>query len=118
MLNSIGVKVNATQLQEIITEVIGDEPRIDFNAFVLLMTRKYKQISFDEEIEQLFNLIDLSHDNIIDSNDLNQLLKNQNINFSNGEIESLISTLSDSPNGINKEEFKEFIKNLGAITIK
>jgi len=115
MFNSLGIRLNAAQLQEIISDVVGDEPRIDFNAFVILMTRKYKQISFDEEVDTLFSSIDSGNDGIIDSQDVIALLKTRGYNVTVGEAEALLSTLSDTPKGMNKEEFKQFVKTLGAI---
>ena len=117
MLTAIGVKATASQLQDIINEVVGDEAKIDFNAFVLLMTRKYKQLSFEDEIDELFDSIDGNHDGFLDSQDVINLLQRKNISVTPGEAEALLSTISDSGKGLNKQEFQNFVKSLGAIVL-
>ena len=117
MLTAIGVKATASQLQDIINEVVGDEAKIDFNAFVLLMTRKYKQLSFEDEIDELFESVDAGHDGYIDAQDLINLMQTKNIAVTPGEAEALLSTISDSGKGMTKQEFQNFVKSLGAIVL-
>ncbi|EAX92280.1 EF hand family protein [Trichomonas vaginalis G3] len=117
MLTAIGVKATASQLQDIINEVVGDEAKIDFNAFVLLMTRRYKQLSFEDEIDELFETIDAGHDNFIDPQDVIALMQSKGITVTPGEAEALLATISDSAKGMNKSEFQSFVKSLGAIVM-
>ena len=117
MLSAIGVKATASQLQDIINEVVGDEAKIDFNAFVLLITRKYKQLSFEDEIDELFDTVDTTHDGYIDAQDLINLMQTKNVSVTPGEAEALLSTISDSGKGMTKEDFQNFVKSLGAIVL-
>lgn len=117
MLQAIGVKVSAAQLQEIISEVVGDESKVDFDAFTRLMTRKYKQLNFDDEVEMLFNTLDSTHDGILDSSDIISLLGKHGHSITPGDAESLLAVISDTPGGMNKSEFLSFVKSMGAIVM-
>lgn len=117
MLTAIGVKATASQLQDIINEVVGDEAKIDFNAFVLLMTRKYKQLSFEDEIDELFEVVDKGGDGFIDVQDVISLMQTKNIFVTPGEAEALLATVSDTGKGMTKSEFQSFVKSLGAIVL-
>lgn len=111
MLNGIGIKATAQELKEIITDVVGeDEPKIDFNAFVVLMTRRYKQLSFEEEISNLFNTIDVSKDSILDANDIVELFKEHGQMVTVGEANALLQMISDTPQGMCEDELKTFMQ--------
>jgi len=74
------------------------------------MTRKYKQLSFDEEISDLFDSLDLNKNQILDANDLVNLLSDRGINISQGEAQGFLSMFSDSNQGMCIEELKSFIQ--------
>lgn len=109
LLSGIGVKVTAQELKNIINDVVGEEPKIDFNAFVVLMTRKYSQLSFDDEINSLFKILDLNSDSVIDSSDLVSLMQRDGIYVTPGEAQALLSMISDSPQGLTEDDLKSFV---------
>ena len=109
MLTGIGVKVTAQELKTLIADVVGDEPKIDFNAFVVFMTRKYSQLSFDDEIDALFKSIDYNEDGAIDSTDIVNLMMENGYFVTPGEAQALVSMISDSQNGLDREELKTFV---------
>lgn len=109
MLTGIGIKVTAQELKNIIGDVVGEEPKIDFNAFVVLMTRKYNQLSYDEEIESLFKSIDLNKDSVVDASDIVALMQANGTFVTQGEAQSLLSMISDSPQGLCLDELKTFV---------
>jgi Ca2+-binding EF-hand superfamily protein len=109
MLIGIGVKATAQELRDIVNDVVGDEPKVDFNAFVVLMTRKYKQLSFDEEVEGVFKALDLNKNTFIDASDIVALMQTRGIVVTPGEAQSLLGIISDSTQGMTKEELKTFI---------
>jgi len=110
LLMGIGIRVSAQELKDLISDVVGEESKIDFNGFVILMTRKYKQLSFDEEISDLFDSLDLNKNQILDANDLVNLLSDRGINISQGEAQGFLSMFSDSNQGMCIEELKSFIQ--------
>jgi Ca2+-binding EF-hand superfamily protein len=110
MLTGIGVKATAQELRDIIQDVVGDEPKIDFNAFVVLMTRRYKQLSFDEEIESLFAALDGNRDGFVDSADIVNLFQARGMVVTPGEAQGLLSMISDTPQGLAKSELKTFVQ--------
>ena len=109
LLSGIGVKVTAQELKNIINDVVGEEPKIDFNAFVVLMTRKYSQLSFDDEINSLFKILDLNSDSVIDSSDIVSLMQRDGIYVTQGEAQALLSMISDSPQGLTEDDLKSFV---------
>ncbi|KAK8870955.1 hypothetical protein M9Y10_008868 [Tritrichomonas musculus] len=109
MLTGIGIKATAQELKNIIGDVVGEEPKIDFNAFVVLMTRKYNQLSYDEEIESLFKSIDLNKDSVVDASDIVALMQANGTFVTQGEAQSLLSMISDSPQGLCLDELKTFV---------
>lgn len=109
MLTGIGIKATAQELKSIISDVVGEEPKIDFNAFVVLMTRKYSQLSFDEEIDSLFKVIDSNKDSIVDVSDIVTLMQENGTFVTPGEAQALLSMISDSPQGLCLDELKTFV---------
>lgn len=112
MLSGIGIKATAQELKDIISDVIGeDRQRVDFDAFIVLMTRFYRQLSLSEEIDSLFNTIDISHDNIIDSQDIVNIMKSQGVVVTADEAQALLSLIGDNPQkGLTKEELTKFVQ--------
>jgi Ca2+-binding EF-hand superfamily protein len=109
MLIGIGVKATAQELRDLLTDVVGDEPKVDFNAFVVLMTRKYKQLSFDEEVDGVFKVLDQNKNTFTDGSDIVALMQSRGIVVTPGEAQSLLAIISDSAPGMTKEELKTFI---------
>jgi Ca2+-binding EF-hand superfamily protein len=110
MLLGIGVKATAQELRDLIADVVGDEPKIDFNAFVVLMTRRYKQLSFDEEIDALFAALDVNRDGTLDASDIVSLMQARGMVVTTGEAQALLSMIAESPQGLSKPELKTFIQ--------
>lgn len=110
MLTGIGIKATAQELKSIIGDVVGDEPKVDFNAFLVLMTRKYNQLSFDDEIDSLFKVLDSNKDSFIDASDIVAIMQANGTTVTPGEAQSLLSMISDSPQGLCIDELKVFVK--------
>lgn len=110
MLTGIGIKATAQELKSIIGDVVGDEPKVDFNAFLVLMTRKYNQLSFDDEIDSLFKVLDSNKDSFIDASDIIAIMQANGTIVTPGEAQSLLSMISDSPQGLCIDELKVFVK--------
>jgi Ca2+-binding EF-hand superfamily protein len=110
MLQGIGVKATAQELRDLIADVVGDEPKVDFNAFVVLMTRRYKHLSFDEEMDSLFAALDVNKDGTIDASDVVSLMQARGIVVTVGEAQALLSMISESPQGLAKPELKTFVQ--------
>jgi Ca2+-binding EF-hand superfamily protein len=110
MLTGIGVKATAQELRDLITDVVGDEPKVDFNAFVVLMTRRYKQLSFDEEIDSLFAAMDANKDGAIDAADVVSLMQARGMVVTPGEAQALLAMISESGQGLAKPELKAFVQ--------
>ena len=110
MLTGIGIKATAQELKTIISDVVGDEPKVDFNAFLVLMTRKFNQLSFDDEIELLFNVLDTNKDSVVDISDMVSIFQENGTVITPGEAQSLLSMISDSPQGLCPDELKAFVR--------
>jgi Ca2+-binding EF-hand superfamily protein len=110
MLRGIGVKATAQELKDLIKDVVGDEPKIDFDAFVVFMTRKYKQLSFDEEISSLFETLDANKDGFVDAHDIFNTMQSRGVNMTLGEAQALLLIISDSQQGLTKGELKTFVQ--------
>lgn len=110
MLTGIGIKATAQELKDIINDVIGDEPKIDFNAFVVLMTRKYRHIPIDDEMDDLFTSLDANQDSIVDANDIVSIMQARGMIVTLGEAQALLAMISDSQQGLTKDELKTFIQ--------
>lgn len=110
MLTGIGVKATAQELKEIIGEVVGDEPKVDFNAFVVLMTRKYKHLSVDDEIADLFTALDVNDDTLVDASDIVEIMRRGGVDVTAGEAQALLGMISDSQAGLTKDELRTFVQ--------
>jgi Ca2+-binding EF-hand superfamily protein len=110
LLRGIGVKATAQELKDLITDVVGEEPKIDFNAFVVLMTRKYRQLPFDEEIDALFETLDGNKDGFVDAQDIVKIMQAKGVSITLGEAQSLLMIISDSQQGLAKDELKSFVQ--------
>ena len=112
MLSGIGVKATAQELKEIIADVIGeDQQRVDFNAFVVLMTRYYHHLPFSDEIDSLFKEMDRTHDDILDAQDIINFLNSQDIYLSLEEAQKLLSLIGEKTSkGISKDTLMNFIQ--------
>ena len=110
MLTGIGVKATAQELKDIISDVVGDEPKIDFNAFVVLMTRKYKHLPIDDEVDELFTSLDTNDDTVVDAGDIAEVMRREGVSITPGEAQSLLGMISDSHAGLTKEELRAFVQ--------
>ena len=110
MLTGIGVKATAQELKDIISDVVGDEPKIDFNAFVVLMTRKYKHLPIDDEVDELFTSLDTNDDTLVDAGDIAEVMRRAGVSITPGEAQSLLGMISDSHAGLTKEELRAFVQ--------
>lgn len=110
MLTGIGVKATAQELKDIISDVVGDEPKIDFNAFVVLMTRKYKHLPIDDEVDELFTSLDTNDDTLVDAGDIAEVMRRAGVAITPGEAQSLLGMISDSHAGLTKEELRAFVQ--------
>jgi Ca2+-binding EF-hand superfamily protein len=110
LLQGIGVKATAQELKDLIHDVVGDEPKVDFDAFVVLMTRRYKGSSFDDEVDSLFEGLDVNKDSFIDAAVIVSLMQARGTVVTLGEAQALLSMIADGPQGLTKSELKAFIQ--------
>jgi Ca2+-binding EF-hand superfamily protein len=109
VLKGIGLKITAGELREIVADVVGEESLVNFDAFVVLMTRKYKHLYLEEEGDVLFSEVDGNKDGTIDSTDIIALMSKRGISVTKSEAENILGSLTTHGNTFDLESFKAFV---------
>ena len=99
--------MNASALQDIIADVVGESSKISFEAFVVLMSRRYKQLSSGEEIDSLFKTLS-SDGETITADDLLEFFSQNDEVLTLDDANRLISELELS----NVASLSDFVQKM------
>jgi Ca2+-binding EF-hand superfamily protein len=91
VLQGIGGKPTAQELKDLIHNFVGDKPKVDFDAFIVMMTRRSKGSSLDDEVGPLFEGLDVNKDLFIDAADIVSLMQACGTVVTLGEAQPLLS---------------------------
>ena len=109
MLQSLGQNPTEEELEEIIREVdIDGNGEVDFNEFVLLMSKRLKATEQEDNLQDAFNIFDESGNGEIVASNLFNVLQKLGENITLEEINEMISQIDI--NGDGKIDYSEFVQ--------
>ena len=109
VLQSLGQNPTEEELEEIIREVdIDGNGEVDFNEFVLLMSKRLKATEQEDNLQDAFNIFDESGNGEIVASNLFNVLQKLGENITLEEINEMISQIDI--NGDGKIDYSEFVQ--------
>ncbi|OJD34143.1 calmodulin [Diplodia corticola] len=112
VMRSLGQNPTDEELNDMINELDVDHTgSIDFNEFLIMMSKKPKYVDPEQEIREIFNVFDRDGSGTINSSELRHVMKAIGENLTDDEIDDLIREADVDGNGtIDYEEFARFFK--------
>eukprot|EP01098_Paradermamoeba_levis_P008009 TRINITY_DN3336_c0_g2_i1.p1 TRINITY_DN3336_c0_g2~~TRINITY_DN3336_c0_g2_i1.p1 ORF type:complete len:173 (+),score=81.40 TRINITY_DN3336_c0_g2_i1:60-521(+) len=113
VMRSLGLSPTEEDLQEMIKEVDNDNNgTIDFDEFLILMSRKMKDNEDDDEIREAFKVFDKDGDGFISADELRTVMGSlSEKRLTDQELEEMIKAAdSDGDGQVNYEEFVNMMK--------
>ncbi|KAH7424218.1 hypothetical protein KP509_12G095500 [Ceratopteris richardii] len=109
VMRSIGLNPTGAELQDMINEVdVDSSGTVDFNEFLLLMSRKMKETDSEEELQEAFKVFDRDHDGFISAAELRYVMTNLGEKLTGDEIHEMIREADLDGDG--KVSFQEFVR--------
>eukprot|EP00761_Pharyngomonas_kirbyi_P003511 gb/GECH01003515.1/.p1 GENE.gb/GECH01003515.1/~~gb/GECH01003515.1/.p1 ORF type:complete len:152 (+),score=58.33 gb/GECH01003515.1/:1-456(+) len=109
VMESIGLNPKTEELNDMIKEVdIDGNGMIEFQEFLVLMSRKLKSSDSEEEIREAFRMFDKNKDGFISEEELKQVMRAIGEELSDEQITEMIKE-ADS-NGDGQIDFDEFLR--------
>lgn len=100
MLQSLGQNPTEQELEEIINEVdIDGNGEVDFNEFVLLMSKRVKATEQEDTLSDAFKIFDHSGNGELVADDLFQVLTKLGENINMDEIHEMIRQIDLNSDG-------------------
>ncbi|KAJ3675584.1 hypothetical protein LUZ60_004626 [Juncus effusus] len=109
VIRSLGQNPSDDDLQETIKEVDGDgNGTVEFQEFLTLMSKKFKEIDSDDELKEAFKVFDKDGNGFISASELRGVLMNLGENISEDEVNEMIKEAD--ANGDGQVDYAEFVK--------
>ncbi|KAL4940770.1 hypothetical protein BDV06DRAFT_213222 [Aspergillus oleicola] len=109
VMRSLGQAPTEEELQDIIDELDVDRTgTIDFNEFLILMSRKAKESDPEAELRAAFAVLDQDKSGTISADELRRVLTSIGDNVSDADVEEMLK-LADV-NGDGTIDYEEFVK--------
>ena len=104
------------QLLDIINEVdINGNGKIEFAEFVILMMNKAEELTKEEEMEKIFKILDIEQNKRVSARNIKYFMRKvAKINITGEETEAMLEYVSQNPDGITFDDFKEIIEMASA----
>ena len=101
------------EIYEMIKEVDSDgNGEIDFDEFLIVMSRKMKDTDTEEEFIRGFQVFDADSDEKISKDDLRALMKNLGEDISEEELDDMIKVATtEGTSTVNFDEFRAVLQN-------
>ena len=113
IMNTLGQNPTKLELQDIINEVdINGNGAIDFTDFLVLMERKTRLNSQEEELKEAFSVFDQNGDGVISIDELRSVMEKLGEKLSDDEISLIIHQVDSKNKGII--DFDEFVQLMTA----
>jgi len=107
VLRSLGQTPSKNEVQDMINEMdIDHNGTIEFNEFLIMMSRNMQETQTTEELEEAFKLFDQDGNGLISPQELKNALKLLGEDLPDDEIHSMIKEAD--LNGDGQIDFKEF----------
>ncbi|KAL4869489.1 hypothetical protein BDV12DRAFT_167821 [Aspergillus spectabilis] len=109
VMRSLGQNPTDTELQDIIDELDVDRTgTIDFDEFLIMMSRKVKDSDPEAELREAFAVFDKDKSGSISADELRQVLRSIGDDVSDNDVDEMLR-LADV-NGDGSIDYEEFVK--------
>ena len=110
-MQCLGIHLTEEELNKIVSEVeIEDDGKIDLDEFLIMMSKRMKQSSMEEELKEAFRIFDIDGNGFISAAELHHVMLNLGEKLTDLEIEEMIKVADvDNDGQINYEEFLTII---------
>ncbi|KAJ3785020.1 calmodulin-like protein [Lentinula aff. detonsa] len=107
VMRSLGQNPTDAELQDMINEVdVDGNGTIDFNEFLAMMEKKFKDTDSEEEIRQAFQVFDKDGNGTISAKELKAVMESLGEKLSDQEVDAMIVEADEDGDGsINYQEF-------------
>jgi len=108
VMRMLGHQLKPDQLQECIEEVDGDGSGfVDFEEFLVLMTKKHKESEEEKEVREAFRILDSGGKGTIDAAVLKEILLALDEDMTEADVDEMVDEIDEDGSGeIDYEEFK------------
>jgi len=108
VMRMLGHQLKPDQLQECIEEVDGDGSGfVDFDEFLVLMTKKTKEAEEEKEVREAFRILDKEGKGTIDANVLKEILLALDETMTEADVDEMVDEIDEDGSGaVDYEEFK------------
>merc|ERR1711872_560340 len=108
VMRMLGHQLKPDQLQEFIEEVDGDGSGfVDFDEFLVLMTKKTKEAEEEKEAREAFRILDKEGKGTIDAQVLKEILLALDETMSEADVDEMVDEIDEDGSGaVDYEEFK------------
>ncbi|KAL4787322.1 hypothetical protein BJX76DRAFT_318883 [Aspergillus varians] len=109
VMRSLGQNPTDTELQDIVDELDVDRTgTIDFDEFLVMMSRKVKNSDPEAELREAFAVFDQDNSGTISADELRKVLTSIGDNVTDADVDEML-TLADT-NGDGSIDYDEFVK--------
>jgi len=114
VMRSLGQRPTEDELKEMIDEVDEDgNGTIEFNEFLVMMSRRMKEHDYEIELQEAFQVFDTNNDGFISEAELRYAMTNLGESLSDDDLKSMIKAADlDGDGQINYNEFRYLWQNL------
>ncbi|XP_053689100.1 calmodulin-beta-like [Sabethes cyaneus] len=107
VVRALGMNPSQAEVEQMIHEVdLDGSGTIELNEFLVLMARKQRQDTTDEELRDAFKIFDRDGDGFLSVDELSAVMKNFGERLSDDELADLLDEADIDKDGkINYEEF-------------
>ncbi|KAL7413189.1 putative calmodulin [Mrakia frigida] len=113
VMSSLGQRPSEAELLGMVKEAdVNKSGNIDFTEFVGMMTRNQKEVDWEEEIREAFEVFDRNKDGTISATNLKEVMVNLGEKVTLQEVEEMIKEADlDGDGSINYEEFVKMMRS-------
>ncbi|EDS45906.1 calmodulin [Culex quinquefasciatus] len=107
LVRALGLNPSIAEIEQMIHEVdLDGSGTIELNEFYVLMARKHREASSEDELRQAFKVFDKNEDGFLTVEELSMVMKNFGERLSDEELADLLEEADVDKDGrINYEEF-------------
>ncbi|XP_022333553.1 neo-calmodulin-like [Crassostrea virginica] len=113
ILKNLGQNPTDAEISDIVSEVDADgNGNIDFPEFLLMMSKREKDVETDDDLLEAFRVFDRDGDGHISTTELRMVMLNIGEKMSEEEVENMIKEADEDGDGqVNYDEFVKMMSN-------
>ncbi|CCH62443.1 hypothetical protein TBLA_0H01560 [Henningerozyma blattae CBS 6284] len=106
VMRSLGLKPTESEVTDLMNEIdLDGNHQIEFDEFLVLMSRQQKSNDSKEELLEAFKVFDVNGDGYISRSELKQVLTSIGENLSEQEIDDMMKEVGDGKGRIDINQF-------------